>query len=179
MKKTSFGPEKRYAMALFELASEADAAVLGAEVSALKGAIETDAALADVLQSPVVSSAEKKAVLASLLKNASVHMQSFASLVVDNKRADVLHNILLAYQSLEDDAAGRVSAVVTTASALTASQEDAIKQFVKSQQDGVNDVALDVSVDASLIAGFKIRVGSTEFDTTVRGRLDGLRQTLN
>lgn len=181
MKKTSFGPNARYATALFELAQEKGVSAMVSQVESLKNALETSDALKATIESAAVSAEEKKAVLVDLLNasGADAILVNFVSVVADNKRADALAGILAAYLALEAEARGEVSATVVSAHPLTDAQAEQVKSFVMKKQPQAQSVVLDTDVDESLIAGMKIRVGSTEFDTTVRGRLDGLRTTLN
>lgn len=179
MKNTSYQAGKRYATALFSLATENGLSSIDSQVEGLKNAIVSSNELNAVLASDVIPASEKKAVLLNLLDGADATFVNFISLVADKKRAGDLEEILEAYLQLVRDAQGVVTAYVESAAALTAGQEKQVKEFVLAQQKGSKSVNLETQVDADLLAGFKIRIGSTEYDTSVRGRLNTLRTTLN
>ena len=66
-----------------------------------------------------------------------------------------------------------------TAATLTTAQKTSIKEFVKDNEENAKTVELEEEVDSSLVAGFRVRIGSIEHDMSVRGRLDALRTSLN
>ena len=64
---------------------------------------------------------------------------------------------------------GEVSAEVTSAHALTAAQQTELKAALKSVTG--KDVAINVTVDPSILGGLIVKVGSRQIDTSLRTKL--------
>ncbi len=71
---------------------------------------------------------------------------------------------------------GEISADVTSAHALTSAQENELKATLK----GVTgkDVAINVTVDPSILGGLIVKVGSRQIDTSLRTKLSTLKLAL-
>lgn len=179
--KMTMGPEMRYGKALFALSTESGNKSISKDVASVlelftKGE-EFQVALADA----VVSKVDKKKVLLALLSNlkATDVVMNFAALMCDKGRAGMFAGALSWFHFYEMEANGVVTAVVRTAVSLTPSQKTSIEEFVKENAEGAKVVELEEEVDSSLVAGFRVRIGSIEHDMSVRGRLDALRTSLN
>lgn len=177
--KVTMGPEMRYGKALFELAS-ADKSI-SKDVQALCNVFAEDGGLKAVLADGVVKKNEKKSILLNILKElkAGQNTVNFASLMCDKGRADLLEAALNCFKYFEMQKAGVVMAYVRSAQKLTAAQKKAVEKFVKDNAEDAKTVELEEVVDASLVAGLRVRIGSIEHDMSVRGRLDALRTSLN
>tara|TARA_R110000868_G_scaffold218576_2_gene469144 strand:+ start:73046 stop:73576 length:531 start_codon:yes stop_codon:yes gene_type:complete len=175
------GPEMRYGKALFALSAESGDKKVSKDIAVVRGLFEEGHELAAVLADKVVSKNDKKNVLLALLKElkASEMVVNFASLMCDKGRAELLEGAVSWFHFYEMAADGVVTATVRTAHALTATQKTSIEKFVKDNAEGAKSIELEEEVDASLVAGFRVRIGSIEHDMSVRGRLDALRTSLN
>lgn len=71
---------------------------------------------------------------------------------------------------------GEISADVTSAHALTAAQENELKATLKSVTG--KDVAVNVTVDPSILGGLIVKVGSRQIDTSLRTKLSTLKLAL-
>ena len=71
---------------------------------------------------------------------------------------------------------GEVSGQVVVAKKLTADQTKQLKTTLK----GIvgKDVALDVTVDPSLLGGMIVKVGSRQIDTSIKTKLSSLKLAL-
>lgn len=178
--KVTMGPEMRYGKALFELASAGDKSI-SKDVQELRALFAEDGGLKAVLADEVVSKEDKKTLLVELLKKlkATDATVNFASLMCDKGRASLLEAALNSFTFFEKEANGVVTAAVRSAQKLTASQKKSVEKFVKDNAENAKTVELEEEIDASLIAGLRVRIGSVEHDMSVRGRLDTLRTSLN
>jgi F-type H+-transporting ATPase subunit delta len=68
---------------------------------------------------------------------------------------------------------GEIGATVTAASKLTESQITALKQALKAALG--KEVMLDEQVDAGLLGGLVVKVGSRMVDTSLRTKLNSLK----
>jgi F-type H+-transporting ATPase subunit delta len=69
-----------------------------------------------------------------------------------------------------------VTVTVTTAQSLTADQKKKLTTAVEKKHG--QKVELQEIVEPSVIGGFKVHFGSTEYDATISGKLEQLRQEL-
>ncbi|MAI08771.1 MAG: ATP synthase F1 subunit delta [Magnetococcales bacterium] len=179
--KLTMGPEMRYGKALFELSKDNTKANISDSVSSLLKVFEENDEISSLLKSGKVSNEDKKNVLVKLLDEQKAHnlFKNFVSLMCDKSRATCLAASLSWFKVYEDAASGVVKAFVKTTTKLSASQKKSIEGFVKDKVQGVKSVELEETVDTSLLAGLRVRIGSVEYDMSVRGRLDDLRTSLN
>lgn len=177
--QSAHGLAARYGRALYELAVEKKAvATLIQEVATLQSLL-TDELLA-ALANPVFPRTGKDAIMQALTKQAglSVWVANFARLVVRAGRGESLPQMLQAALAYEAASRADVPATVISAQPLTAAQKKEIEAFVKGLNADIKSVTLREQVDPSLLAGMKVRVGSTEIDLSTKGRLQQLRRTL-
>jgi F-type H+-transporting ATPase subunit delta len=78
-----------------------------------------------------------------------------------------------AYRAMLARHRGETSATVTAAAKLTEAQITALKQALKAALG--TDVMLEQRVDASLLGGLVVKVGSRMIDSSLRTRLNSLR----
>ncbi|RVN98271.1 ATP synthase F1 subunit delta, partial [Sinorhizobium meliloti] len=93
-----------------------------------------------------------------------------------NRRLFVLPGIIKAFRLLAARHKGEITADVTSAHALTLAQEIELKAALK----GVTgkDVAVNVTVDPSILGGLIVKVGSRQIDTSLRTKLSTLKLAL-
>lgn len=131
-----------------------------------------------VLLSPAVSHVAKQKVLAKLGDLLGMHRQlkNFLYVVTRHRRLDLMKEIRERFQALLDESVGIVRARVETAQPLTdaqrASLEEALARITGKQ------VRCGYDVDDALLGGLAVRMGSTMYDGSVRGQLEGLRRRL-
>lgn len=178
MQKTISGPAQRYAQALSELASEKGVSLLSS-LEVFEPHLVEGSVLGAVLANPTISVSEKQSVLLALAGEvkAEALLNDFLSLLCVKGRAGLLSDIISCYRAIEYAANSTVVASVASAAPLTDVQREQVSAFIKSKMNA-KQVELEEEVDASLLAGVKVRTGSIEFDATVRGQLNGLRAAL-
>lgn len=173
------GLPARYGRALYDLATEKKAvATLIKEADVLKSLLTEE--LLDVLANPVLPRTRKDALVQAVVEKAGLSswMAGFARLVVRAGRGAYLPQMLEAALAYEAADRADVPATVVSAQPLTATQKKEIETFVKGLGTGIKSVTLREQVDPSLLAGMKVRVGSTEIDLSTKGRLQQLRRAL-
>lgn len=175
----ALGLSGRYARAIYTLAVEKKKLKdLLAELASFKDFFAGD--LQNVLTNPRVDQKVKDSIIADACKSAkfSEMTSNFLRLVVREGRAEVLPAMIK--DVFSRDAADRqeISATVYTVEALSASQRKSVEAFVKGLGSDIKSVAIDEKIDPRLIAGLKIRVGSNEYDLSVRGKLSQLKRQL-
>ncbi|MBI3551076.1 MAG: ATP synthase F1 subunit delta [Elusimicrobia bacterium] len=166
----------RYGKALFLAASAKDEE---SRVQAdLLGATRAILDVMPVLRHPRVLADEKKKKLSGALggKVSPVTMR-FLNLLIDKKRFDLLPAVIAVLGKLIAEKNNTAKAVVRTARPLSAEVQNKLKQGLK-EFSGKN-VELDVKEDPELIGGLVVRLGDWVLDSSLRGQLRKLRETIN
>ena len=175
---SSSGVAGRYAVALFEIAEESGS-IEGVEqaLGSLKAALAESADLRSVIKSPIISREEQAAAMAKLCEALGIGapVSAAVGLMAQNRRLFTLPQVIAGFDALLAKKRGVQQAEVVSAKPLTDAQRAALEDTIKSSVGA--DVALDVTVDESLIGGLVVRVGSKMIDTSIRSKLASL-QTL-
>jgi F-type H+-transporting ATPase subunit delta len=134
--------------------------------------------LALLLDSPAVQRANKRAAVAALVAQmgASRTLRNFLWVVVDRGRTRLLPEIQIAFDKQIDERRGIVRAEVSSAQEL-ATQEKAELRAALTKLTG-RQVEAEYRLDAGLLAGTVVRIGSTIYDGSVRTQLERLRERL-
>jgi F-type H+-transporting ATPase subunit delta len=168
-----------YAKALFHAAEKAGA--LDAVVADLEAVLDEIVAkipkLVDLLVSDLFSPESKMSMIDRVLKG-KVHplLLNFFKVLAAHDRSYVLRSIREELRKLYEKARGRVPVKIVTAAPLTAAQQSAVVQRMKSVLGG--DPILRTEVDPSLIGGLVAQVGDVVFDGSLASNLARLREQL-
>lgn len=130
------------------------------------------------LDSPAVAKQRKTAVVAKLADMLGLHrlVRNFLLVVVTHRRTRDLRDIRQHFESVVDARLGWVPAEVTSARELGAPQRQEIERVLGSKLGKF--IRATYRVDAGLIGGLRARVASREYDASVRGKLESMRQRL-
>ena len=162
----------RYATALFDLAgSDKLLDQVADDLNQLGGMIEASADLARLIRSPVISREDQGRAMAAVLEQAGMCelTRNFVGTVAQNRRLFVLKAMIASYQGLLAARRGESTAEVVTATPLTDKQ---IEQISKSLKKAIgSDVAIDAKVDANLLGGMIVKIGSRMVDSSLRTKL--------
>lgn len=169
----------RYAHAVFDLAKEAKALdSVEQDFSKFAAAWRESSDLRAVARSPLIAPEEKAAALTAV--SARLGMSDLArktvGVVAQNRRAGELPAIISAYRALVARDRGARQVEIVSARPLGEREKSAIVDAL-GQQLGAK-VEAETSVDDSLIGGFVVRVGSRQFDASIKAKLDALRLAL-
>jgi len=169
----------RYARSLYELA--ADAKSVEAVEEALGGfeaLIGESEDLKRLIESPVFSADEQKAAMDAIVAKSGMPplAANFLSVVAQNRRLFAVPAMIAAYRDIAARERGEVSAEVTTASELNATQEKQLKAALK--EVAGKDVTLAVTVDPSILGGLIVKMGSRQIDTSLKTKLSSLKLAL-
>ncbi len=173
---TVSGISGRYATALFDLAvADKQLDAVATDLSTLQSMMDESADLARLIRSPLVSRGDQAKAMAAVLAKLGVGdlVRRFVGTVAQNRRLFALSDIITDYGKLLAAARGEVAARVTSAKKLSESQINAVSAALKSAIG--SDVRLESDVDASLIGGLVIKVGSRMVDSSIRTKLQNLK----
>ena len=173
------GVAERYASSLFDLALEARAInKVGQELSNFDGMIKGSEDLTRLIASPVFSAEDQLKAISALVTKAKISSLTgnFLKVVAQNQRLFTLPSIIAGFRALVARHRGEVTADVTAAHNLNAAQTKELQATLK----GVTGktVAINLTVDPSLLGGLIVKIGSRQIDTSLRTKLSTLKLSL-
>lgn len=173
------GLSGRYATALFDLAVDGKALdAVAASLQKLKDALAESTDLQTLTTSPMINRKAAAAGVAGVAASLDLDRltTSFLGVLAKNRRLAALPTIIRDVHALAAQRRGEITARVTAAHKLTAEQQKALSAKLKA---GIGrDVALDITIDPSILGGLVVRVGSRMIDSSLKTRLDSLGQAL-
>lgn len=170
---------QRYASALLELAIEAKSLnTVEKDVKKLTSLFGQSDVLSTMTSNPVYATEDKVAALTAVAKKAKVSKLTvqFIGTVAENRRSAEIPAMLQSFTKLLAKHRGTQIATVTSAAKLTAADLSAIKTKLKKQTG--RTVAVEASVDPTLIGGFVVQLGSRLYDNSLKTKLEDLRIAL-
>lgn len=166
---------RRYARAVFELAQQdGDVDGWARRLAQLREIFE-DPAVEALLSNPTIATESRQSVI-SETRGFDRETANLAKLLVEAGRIKDAAGIEQEFMALADAAAGRVRAVVTTAVALSAEDQDRVTRQLSQRLK--QDVRLTPVVDPRILGGLKLQFGDRLIDATVATRLQQLRRRL-
>ena len=166
-----------YAKAAFEFAREQKDLDTWSSSLATLSAVTADAKVTSFLDSPVLTASQKAQSLVDLCGDAvSEKVQRFVSVLAENNRLDAIATIAGLFEDLKAQQEKFADVKVTSAFALDATVEKSLASKLGNTLG--SDVAVTTVVDESLIGGVVIRAGDTVIDSSVKGRLAKLAESL-
>jgi F-type H+-transporting ATPase subunit delta len=170
---------RRYAKALFQLASEAgQVAALRKDLDALAELLAESPELASVLLQPLRPVAERRKVLAAVAERmgAGPLLLRFYQVLIDHRRLVDIEAIRAEFARLADEQAGLRRALVRSARPLSEAQLERLRRALAARLG--HEVQLEAEVDPDLLGGVVAQVGDLLLDGSVRTQLRQLRASL-
>lgn len=165
----------RYAVALFELASEQKAldAVAG-DLEGLKQLIGESADLRRLIRSPALSRDQQAQAIQALAGKAgfSSLTQQFLGLLAQKRRLFALSDMIDAFEVMLSEHRGEVGAELISAVPLGEEQVETVREQLGKSIG--RTVKLSTAVDPNLLGGLVVRVGSRMIDASLRTKLHQL-----
>ncbi len=169
----------RYATALFELArDESQLEAVGASLVALRGALRESDDLRELTTSPLIGrdDALKAITGAAAAMRLDPITSNFLGVLAQNRRLSQLPQIIRAFNMLTAAHRGETTAEVTSAHPLNDDQVAALRSNLKNRIG--RDVAVDLSVDPTILGGLVVKIGSQMIDGSIRTKLNTLAQAM-
>ncbi|MBV9302299.1 MAG: ATP synthase F1 subunit delta [Acidobacteriaceae bacterium] len=149
-------------------------AQLGAAESLVSGSRQLQVALL----SPAVSKTRKQAVISRLADEMKFHriIRNFLLVVARHRRIRELSGIGKSFASIVDERLGWIPAEIVSAKELTAEQREQIERALGTKIGKF--IRAHYKVDPALLGGIRADVASRQYDASLRGRLETMRQRL-
>jgi F-type H+-transporting ATPase subunit delta len=177
--QTPSGVAGRYANALFELAREENALErVEQDLNRFAQALDAVADLGRLVKSPVFSAEEQSRAIAAILDEMKIEglTANFLKLITQNRRLFAAPDMTKAFRLALARHRGQTSAVVVSAVKLEDGQLRALQSALKAALH--KDVQLDQKVDAGLLGGLVVTVGSRMVDSSLRTKLNRLKHAM-
>lgn len=170
----------RYARALVDVVIEQkiDPAAAIQQVNDMVASVGESEDLRRIWESPAVGEEQKRAVLDAIARQSGTlrPIRNFFAVLIDHRRIPMLAQIARQFETELNDQLGFVEAGITSSRPLSADE----KQDLESQIGRITgkQVRARYETDPGLLGGAVVRVGSTIYDGSVRGRLEKLKEQL-
>jgi len=168
---------RRYARALLGIGTDQNNyEALGREVRALAEVFEVSDELGDVLTNPAFPRDDREKILDALFRRLGTSriVKNFTMLLLDRERIRIIPDIARELDAMIDDKAGRVSATVVSATALSPMQLDKLKESLEKLSG--KTVEMHKSEDPELLGGVVAKVGDVVYDGSLRTQLEQIRE---
>jgi F-type H+-transporting ATPase subunit delta len=169
----------RYASALLDVAQpQGSAEKVKVSLDDFAAEIIESKDLQHFLENPAVPRDAKRGVLAKLLVRlgASPIMSNFLNVIVDHRRAGILPEIAEAYAARLNQRLGIAIASVKSAGELSAQEKTRLVQGLEKSTG--KKIQAHYAVDAALLGGAVVRIGSVIYDGSVKEQLRRMESAL-
>lgn len=170
---------RRYAKALAEVATEADALEsAGAELDRVAALWGAEPAMVGFFSNPGILLRDKKETLATLSQKMQLSplLHKFLDLLLARDRLPALPSVARIYADLMNKRLGRVQAAVTTAAPLGPDLTETLRH--RMGQVLGKAVLLEPRVDPAILGGIVVQVDSTVYDGSLKTQLRQLQAHL-
>ena len=170
---------RRYAKALSQIGQEQGKLTgFQQELAAIDQLVQGNPDLQRLVTFPLIAPAKRNQAFNTILVQAGAGetIRKFFEVVTLAARLSLLHDIVLAYNDLVDEAMGVVEAQVSTALPMSGAQSQHLATSLGGRTG--KTVRLQWRQDASLLGGLRVQVGSTVYDASLQGQLRLLKAQL-
>jgi F-type H+-transporting ATPase subunit delta len=170
----------RYARAFLDVVTAAhlDTGAIDKQLADFEATWNGSPELQTFFENPAVPAAQKVAFLDKL--NAKLGMQkelrNLLAVLINNDRIGQLHEVATAYRTELQERLGIRQAEIITARELGADERNSLLAGV-GKMAGAR-IEANFKLDQSILGGAIVRIGSTVYDGSVRGRLQRLKEAL-
>lgn len=169
----------RYATALYSAAEEAKSLKeVGKQIEEFNSIASEDENFGELLTSPLFSKESLSESFKAISKKNKLNqlVENLFLVLVENRRLEIFSNICEKYAEIAREKDSIVKAEVISAKKLKAAEIKKVSESI-SQSTG-KKVECENIIDASIIGGLKIKIGSKLIDNSVSGRLERLKISL-
>ncbi|MEM9376374.1 MAG: ATP synthase F1 subunit delta [Pseudomonadota bacterium] len=170
---------RRYAGALFDLAKDkGELATIASDLKHVEALAGDSEDLTRLLESPAFAREDKVKALVAVSEKAGLSKMSigFIGTMAQNGRARDLVGAAKHFDELYAKERGVKRAIARTASDMNADQRARLEQVLAKAVG--SDVELETEVDAGLVGGIQLRIGSTLIDASVAAKLDRMNTAM-
>lgn len=173
--------EPHYARALADVVAEfhLGAPEVDKQLKDFLATWDESAELREVFNDPSIPVEQKVAVLDAMKGKLHLAQQvrNFFAVLLKNDRMSAVHEVVAEYRKEMQLRLGIHQAEVTTARKLSTEDKATLTEHVAELAKG--RVHVTFKLDESILGGVVVRIGSTVYDGSMRGRMERLREVLS
>ena len=145
------------------------------QISALLAGSED---LRRVWENPAVPAEQKRRLLDAIVEREGIerHVRNLIAVLIDHRRVQFLDRITTQLEKELDSRMGFAEAQVTSARELGDTEKRSLEAQIEKATG--KKIRAQFGLDASLLGGAVVRVGSTIYDGSVKGQLEKIREQL-
>lgn len=169
---------KKYSRALINSVKISDVPAVVQEFKAFSQLLDKNRQLKLLFAGQIFSEAEKEKAFDALkpLFKFSAAAEKFLKLMVVQGHLSALNEIITASIEIYNEREKKATALVVSSVSLNKKYTERLKSALKTMTG--RDVTVENKIDKSLLGGFIVKVGSTIFDSSIKGQLRLLRAEL-
>ena len=170
----------RYARAFADVITHAhlDTAAIDRQLNDLLGTWDDSKQLRDLFENPAIPAPQKVAILDQMNKKLGLQreLRNLIAVLINNDRIADIHGIVDAYRAEMQERLGIRQAEIVTARQLSDQERTSLIAGVGKLAGA--PIQATFKLDENILGGTVVRIGSTVYDGSVRGRLERLREAL-
>ena len=150
-----------------------------AELKTITGMTDESSDLRKVWGNPAIPTAQKRGILDALVGRAGISrpVRNLVAVLIDHRRTHFLDAIAVQFEKDLNERMGFAEADVWSARDLSSTEKATLEAQVARLTS--RKVKANYALDASLLGGAVVRVGSTIYDGSVKGRLGKIREAIS
>jgi F-type H+-transporting ATPase subunit delta len=170
----------RYAAAFLDvvMAAKLETTAIDRQLTDLLATWDGSAELRAFFVNPAIPAAQKKAFLDKLSARLGFQkeLRNLLAVLIDNRRIGAVSEVVESYRRQLQERLGIRTAEIVTARELDEEERGALVEQIARVAGG--SVEPRFRLDKSILGGTVVRIGSTVYDGSVRGRLERLKEEL-
>jgi F-type H+-transporting ATPase subunit delta len=170
----------RYARAFADVVTQEklDTAALDRQMDDFLLTWDASAELRDLFVNPAVAALQKVAVLDKMNAKLGLRkeLRNLLAILINNDRIGDVREVVLAYRAEMQERQGIRSVEIVTARELSEKDRTGLMAGVGKLAGA--EIQASFKLDKSILGGTVVRIGSTVYDGSVRGRLERLKEAL-
>jgi F-type H+-transporting ATPase subunit delta len=170
----------RYAQAFADVVTDAgrDTVALGSQFSDFLATWEGSPELRTFFENPAIAAGQKIAILDKLNEKMGLakELRNLLAVLIANNRIAHVAEVAAAWRKILQEQEGIRPAEIVTARELGKEERDALEAEVAKLAGAKIDASF--KLDQAILGGTVVRIGSTVYDGSVKGRLERLKEVL-
>jgi F-type H+-transporting ATPase subunit delta len=170
----------RYAQAFLEVitAAKLDSAAIDAQLTDFLATWNGSGELREFFVNPAIPNVQKIEFLDTLNKKLKLikELRNLLAVLISNDRIGHVDEVAAAYRKLLQEQSGIRQVEIVTARKLT--DVERLELVAEVAKLAGSKIDASFKLDAKILGGTVVRIGSTVYDGSVRGRLDRLKEAL-
>jgi F-type H+-transporting ATPase subunit delta len=170
----------RYANAFLDVitAAKLDTAAIDQQLTDFLGTWDGSLELRSFFTNPAIPALHKVGFLDKLNEKLGLRkeLRNLLAVLIDNNRIGSVAEVVQTYRRLLQDQLGIRQAEIVTARELTTEERTSLVAEIGKLAG--SKIEASFKLDAAILGGTVVRIGSTVYDGSVRGRLDRLKEAL-